>query len=276
MDTIIKVKNLNVWYNHSVHAVKNISIDIPRHTVVALIGPSGCGKSTFLRSLNRLLDTIVNTSVEGEVIFNGKNIYHDDVDVTALRKQIGMVFQTPTPFPKSIYDNIAYGPLVNNEVEGYRGWRGVIKKFKKRKNAAEVEKSKDKLDSIVRESLKEAALWDEVKDRLFKSAYALSGGQQQRLCIARAIAVKPEVILLDEPTSDLDPIATKKIEELILKIKDNYTVIIVTHNIQQASRISDYVAFFHLGELVEYDTKANIFINPRHQLTASYVKGEFG
>ncbi|OGF18504.1 phosphate ABC transporter ATP-binding protein [Candidatus Falkowbacteria bacterium RIFCSPLOWO2_02_FULL_45_15] len=276
MDTVIAVKNLNVWYNHSVHAVKNVSIDIPRHTVVALIGPSGCGKSTFLRSLNRLLDTMENTNIEGEVIFNGKNIYHGDVDVTALRKQIGMVFQNPTPFPKSIYDNIAYGPLVNNEVGGYWGLSGIIKKFKKRKSASEVEASKDKLDGIVRESLKEAALWGEVKDRLFKSAYGLSGGQQQRLCIARAIAVKPEVILLDEPTSDLDPMATKKIEELVLKLKDSYTVIIVTHNIQQASRISDYVAFFHLGELVEYDTKKNIFTNPRHQLTAAYVKGEFG
>src|SRR3989338_4743330 len=226
MDTIITVKNLNVWYNHFVHAVKNVSIDIPRHTVVALIGPSGCGKSTFLRSLNRMLDTVANTSVEGEVVFNGKNIYHDDVDVTALRKQIGMVFQTPTPFPKSIYDNIAYGPIVNNEVEGYRGWRGVIKKLRQKKSPLGIAASKDRLDVIVRDSLQEAALWDEVKDRLFKSAYGLSGGQQQRLCIARAIAVKPEVILLDEPTSDLDPITTNKIEELVLKLKDSYTVII--------------------------------------------------
>jgi len=225
---------------------------IYRNTVTSIIGPSGCGKSTLLRSLNRLVELIDGVRVEGEVIFNGRNIYEDGVDPVELRRRIGMVFQQPNPFPKSIFENVAYGPKVH----------GI--------------KDKRKLREMVEVSLKKAALWDEVKDRLNESALKLSGGQQQRLCIARAIATNPEVILFDEPTSALDPIASSKIEDLIVELKKNYTVVIVTHSIQQAARISDYTAFMYMGELVEYGKTAQIFEKPKKELTERYITGRFG
>jgi len=248
---IVIVKNLNLYYGNS-QALKNINIDIEKNSVTALIGPSGCGKSTFLRTINRMNDLIDSVRIEGEVIYENKNIYSSDYDVIDLRKKVGMVFQKPNPFPMSIYDNIAYGPRIH----------GV--------------KSKKELDEIVENSLKGAVLWDEVKDRLKKSALGLSGGQQQRLCIARTLAVEPEVLLMDEPTSALDPISTLKIEELMDVLKKKYTVIIVTHNMQQAGRISDYTAFFLNGEIVEAGKTEEIFYKPRDKRTEDYITGRFG
>ena len=248
---IVIVKNLNLYYGNS-QALKNINIDIEKNSVTALIGPSGCGKSTFLRTINRMNDLIDSVRIEGEVIYENKNIYSSDYDVIDLRKKVGMVFQKPNPFPMSIYDNIAYGPRIH----------GV--------------KNKKELDEIVENSLKGAVLWDEVKDRLKKSALGLSGGQQQRLCIARTLAVEPDVLLMDEPTSALDPISTLKIEELMDVLKKKYTVIIVTHNMQQAGRISDYTAFFLNGEIVEAGKTEEIFYKPRDKRTEDYITGRFG
>ncbi len=248
---IITVKNLNLWYNTN-QALKNVSIDIEENSITALIGPSGCGKSTFLKTLNRMNDLVDGVKITGEIKYGDNNIFSKDVDVSELRKEIGMVFQKPNPFPMSIYDNIAYGPRTH----------GI--------------KNKVKLDEIVEESLRGAAIWDEVKDRLKKSALGLSGGQQQRLCIARALAVKPKVLLMDEPTSALDPISTSKIEDLAVELKEKYTIIIVTHNMQQALRISDNTAFFLLGELVEYGSTEVIFSTPANKKTEDYVTGRFG
>ncbi|MBL4930794.1 phosphate ABC transporter ATP-binding protein PstB [Clostridium paridis] len=247
---IIDTKNLNLYYGKS-QALKDITLEIDRNSVTALIGPSGCGKSTFLRTLNRMNDLIDSVNITGEVFFEGKNIY-SDYDEILLRKRVGMVFQKANPFPMSIYDNIAYGPKIH----------GI--------------KNKAELDEIVENSLKGAALWDEVKDRLKKSALGLSGGQQQRLCIARSLAVEPEVLLMDEPTSALDPISTSKIEELMDELKKKYTVIIVTHNMQQAGRIADKTAFFLNGEVVEYDLTENIFYKPTDKRTEDYITGRFG
>lgn len=251
MDNKITVKDLNLFYGNF-HALKNINIDIQDKMVTAFIGPSGCGKSTFLRTLNRMNDLIDNVTTKGDVVFDGIHLYQNDIDVVELRKKIGMVFQKPNPFPKTIYENVVYGP---------RRY-GV--------------KDKATLDEIAEKSLKRAALWDEVKDRLHTSALGLSGGQQQRLCIARALAVEPEVILMDEPTSALDPIATAKIEELIQELKQFYTIIIVTHSMQQAARISDYTAFFLMGELTEFGTTNHIFTNPENKKTEDYITGRFG
>lgn len=249
--SIITVKNLDLWYTGS-QALHGVNIDIEEHTITALIGPSGCGKSTFLKTLNRMNDLIPGVRIEGEVCYDGCNIFDKTVDVNELRKDIGMVFQKPNPFPMSIYDNIAYGPRTH----------GI--------------KNKVKLDEIVEESLRDAAIWDEVKDRLKKSALGLSGGQQQRLCIARALAVKPKVLLMDEPTSALDPISTSKIEDLAVELKNRYTIVIVTHNMQQAVRISDMTAFFLLGKLVEYGNTEAMFSNPRDKRTEDYITGRFG
>lgn len=250
-EKIISVKNLDLYYGDH-KTLNGINMDIERNSITAFIGPSGCGKSTFLRTLNRMNDLIPNVKIEGEVIYNDKNIYDKNVDIYNLRKEVGMVFQKPNPFPMSIYDNVAYGPkthgIHNNE----------------------------KLDQIVVESLKKAAIYDEVKDNLKKSALSLSGGQQQRLCIARALAVKPKVLLMDEPTSALDPISTGKIEELALKLKKDYTIVIVTHNMQQALRISDKTAFFLLGDLIEYDDTQKIFSMPKNKKTEDYITGRFG
>ena len=271
---IIKIRSLNAWYD-GLQALKDINVEIPRNQITALIGASGSGKSTFLRSLNRMLDIVPNTKTSGEILFSGENVLNEYVDVITLRRKIGMLFQNPTPFPKSIFDNIAYGLEV----------QGIVKKklskfwglFPNTKiTAQELEKSQHPIDIAVVQSLKEAALWDEVKDRLNQSAFRLSGGQQQRLCIARAIAVRPKVLLLDEPCSELDPISTRKIEELLLQLKNNYTIIIVTHNMHQAKRISDFVGFFHLGELVEFGETKNIFGNPCQKITRDYVMGNFG
>ncbi|GIM27891.1 phosphate import ATP-binding protein PstB [Clostridium polyendosporum] len=247
---IIHTEDLNLYYGNT-HALKNINLDIDQNTVTALIGPSGCGKSTFLRTLNRMNDLISIVRIEGQVFFEGKNIYAD-YDEIQLRKRVGMVFQRPNPFPMSIYDNIAYGPRIH----------GI--------------KNKSKLDEIVEKSLKGAALWDEVKDRLKKSGLGLSGGQQQRLCIARTLAVGPEVLLMDEPTSALDPISTNKVEELMDELKKNYTVVIVTHNMQQAGRIADKTAFFLSGEVVEYGKTEDIFYKPKDKRTEDYITGRFG
>lgn len=247
----METKNLNLYYG-DFHALKNINLPIYENKITALIGPSGCGKSSFIRCLNRLIDLVPNARVEGKVLLDGKNIYDEDVDVVELRKRVGMVFQKPNPFPMSIYDNVAFGPRIH----------GI--------------KDKETLDKIVEWALKKAALWDEVKDNLKKSAFELSGGQQQRLCIARAIAVKPEVILLDEPTSALDPISTQKIEDLMVELKRDYTVVVVTHNMQQASRVSDYTAFFLMGELIEFDKTEKIFLNPSRKETEDYISGRFG
>ncbi|SHE89018.1 phosphate ABC transporter ATP-binding protein PstB [Clostridium fallax] len=248
--SIIVTKNLNLYYD-KVHGLKNINIEIYKNTVTALIGPSGCGKSTFLRTINRMNDYIDKVKIQGEVIFEGKNIYkgYDEIE---LRKKIGIVFQKANPFPMSIYDNIAYGPRIHGM------------------------KNKEKIDEIVERSLKGAALFDEVKDRLKKNALGLSGGQQQRLCIARTLAVEPEVILMDEPTSALDPISTSKIEELIEDLKKKYTVVIVTHNMQQAKRIADKTAFFLSGEVIEYGDTKDIFNNPKNIKTKDYITGRFG
>ena len=246
-----EIENLNLWYG-SHHALHDITINIPANQVTALIGPSGCGKSTFLKTLNRMQDLVEGVRIEGKVLLNGKDIYGSKVDVTALRKNVGMVFQKANPFPMSIYDNVAYGP----KIHGVRG--------------------KDQLDAIVEQSLRGAALWNEVKDRLKKSALGLSGGQQQRLCIARALAVKPQVLLMDESTSALDPISTGQIEELVAQLKEKYTVIMVTHNMQQAVRVSDHAAFFLLGDLVEFAPTQQLFNYPQDSRTADYVSGRFG
>ena len=251
MQNIITVKDLNLWYG-SHQALKNISIDIPEKSITALIGPSGCGKSTFLKTLNRMNDLIPGVRIEGEVLYKERDIYAAGQDVSELRREVGMVFQKPNPFPMSIYDNIAYGPRTH----------GV--------------RNKAKLDDIVERSLRGAAIWDEVKDRLKKNALGLSGGQQQRLCIARALAVEPEVLLMDEPTSALDPISTSRIEELTTQLKERYTIVIVTHNMQQAVRISDRTAFFLLGELVEYGETEKIFSDPTDKRTEDYITGRFG
>ncbi len=248
---IITVKDLNLWYNTS-QALKNVNINIEENTITALIGPSGCGKSTFLKTINRMNDLVQGVHVEGEILYGDTNIFDKSVDVNELRRDIGMVFQKPNPFPMSIYDNIAYGPRTH----------GI--------------KNRVELDEIVEESLRGAAIWDEVKDRLKKSALGLSGGQQQRLCIARALAVKPKILLMDEPTSALDPISTSKIEDLAMELKEKYTIVIVTHNMQQAVRISDKTAFFLLGELIEYGNTEEMFSNPREKKTEDYITGRFG
>lgn len=250
-EKIISVKNLDLYYGDH-KALNGISMDIEKNSITAFIGPSGCGKSTFLRTLNRMNDLIPNVKIEGEVIYDGKNIYDKNEDIYNLRKEVGMVFQKPNPFPMSIYDNVAYGSRTH----------GIH--------------NKEKLDQIVVESLKKAAIYDEVKDNLKKSALSLSGGQQQRLCIARALAVKPKVLLMDEPTSALDPISTGKIEELALELKKDYTIVIVTHNMQQALRISDKTAFFLLGDLIEYDDTQKIFSMPKNKKTEDYITGRFG
>lgn len=250
-DTKISVKNLNLHYGKN-HALKNINMNIRPNAVTAFIGPSGCGKSTFLKTLNRMNDLIHNVTIDGEVLLDGENIYDPKVDTTLLRKKVGMVFQQPNPFPMSIYDNIAYGPRIH----------GI--------------KNKAQLDEIVERSLRGAAIFDEVKDRLKKSALGLSGGQQQRLCIARALAVEPEVLLMDEPTSALDPISTLKVEELMEELKKKYTVVVVTHNMQQATRVSDDTAFFLVGEVVEFDSTENLFSHPSDRRTEDYITGRFG
>ena len=247
----ISARNLNLYYGEN-HALKDINMDIKKNAVTALIGPSGCGKSTFLKSLNRMNDLVENVKITGEVTLDNENIHGENVDTTLLRKKIGMVFQQPNPFPMSIYDNIAYGPRIH----------GI--------------KNKSKLDEIVEESLRGAAIFDEVKDRLKKSALGLSGGQQQRLCIARALAVQPDVLLMDEPTSALDPISTLKVEELMEDLKKKYTVVVVTHNMQQATRVSDETAFFLVGEVVEFDKTETIFSNPKNKKTEDYITGRFG
>ncbi len=251
MSDLITVQDMCLWYGQT-QALKNISIRIPEKSITALIGPSGCGKSTFLKTLDRMNDLIPTVKITGEVKYRGRNIFDPSVDVNELRRQIGMVFQKPNPFPMSIYDNIAYGPRTH----GIR--------------------AKARLDEIVEQSLRDAAIWDEVKDRLKKSALGLSGGQQQRLCIARALSVQPDVLLMDEPTSALDPISTSKIEELAIGLKDRYTIIIVTHNMQQAVRISDQTAFFLLGELVEYGDTEQMFAQPKDKRTEDYITGRFG
>lgn len=251
MSDIMTAKDLNLWYDKT-QALKNVNITIPEKSITAFIGPSGCGKSTFLKTLNRMNDLIPTVKITGEVCYNGQNIYDSSVDVNELRREIGMVFQKPNPFPMSIYDNIAYGPRTH----------GI--------------KSKVKLDEIVEQSLRDAAIWDEVKDRLKKNALGMSGGQQQRLCIARALAVKPKILLMDEPTSALDPISTSRIEELAIELKKNYTIVIVTHNMQQAVRISDNTAFFLLGELIEYGETEKLFSQPLDKRTEDYITGRFG
>ena len=248
---IMDVTDLNLWYGEK-HALHGVSMKISEHRITAFIGPSGCGKSTFLRSLNRMNDLVEGCKITGKVVYQDKNIYDPDVDVTGLRKRIGMVFQKANPFPMSIYDNIAYGPRIH----------GI--------------KNKAKLDEIVEQSLKDAAIWDEVKDRLKSSALGMSGGQQQRLCIARALAVHPDILLMDESTSALDPISTGKIEELAVKLKENYTVIMVTHNMQQAVRISDDCAFFLLGDLIEFSSTDKMFSKPDDKRTEDYITGRFG
>jgi len=247
----IQVKDLDLFYGPQ-QALKNINLEIKTHSITAFIGPSGCGKSTFLRTLNRMNDLIEGVKITGQVKIDQQDIYQNDVDVVGLRKKVGMVFQRPNPFPMSIYDNIAYGPRVHGL------------------------KDRRRIDELVEKSLKHAALWEEVKDRLHKPALGLSGGQQQRLCIARLIAVEPEILLMDEPTSALDPISTLKIEELVHELKSEYTIVIVTHNMQQAARISDYTAYFLNGEMVEFDNTEVIFTNPRDQRTEDYITGRFG
>ncbi|WP_331472414.1 phosphate ABC transporter ATP-binding protein PstB [Lacrimispora saccharolytica] len=247
----MSVKNLDLYYGQK-QALKNINMDIHRNAITALIGPSGCGKSTFLKTLNRMNDLIDNVRITGQVTLDGEDIFDRNMDVTMLRKRVGMVFQQPNPFPMSVYDNIAYGPRVH----------GI--------------KNKAKLDEIVEESLRGAAIWDEVKDNLKKSALRLSGGQQQRICIARALATKPEVILMDEPTSALDPISTTKIEDLMEELKRQYTVVVVTHNMQQAVRVSDYTAFFLVGDMVEYGETKELFTYPKDKRTEDYITGRFG
>jgi len=250
--TKVKVEGLNLWYGDN-HALHGINADIYENKITALIGPSGCGKSTFLRCLNRMNDLIPIVRIDGSVVIDGRNIYDKDIDEVSVRKRIGMVFQQPNPFPKSIYDNVAYAPIKH----------GIVPKGKE-------------CDELVELSLRKSGLWDEVKDKLNDPGTSLSGGQQQRLCIARTIAVKPEVILMDEPTSALDPISTEKIEALMLELKKDYTIITVTHNMQQAARVADYTAFFHLGKLIEYDVTETIFVNPSNKKTEDYITGRFG
>ena len=250
-ENILDIKNLNLWYGEN-HALKDVDMEIKRNAITAFIGPSGCGKSTFLKTLNRMNDLVPGVRIEGQVLLDGIDIYDPKVDTSMLRKKIGMVFQQPNPFPMSIYDNVAYGPRIH----------GI--------------KNKAKLDRIVEESLRGAAIFDEVKDRLKKSALGLSGGQQQRLCIARALAVSPEVLLMDEPTSALDPISTLKVEELMEELKKKYTVVVVTHNMQQAARVSDDTAFFLVGEVIEKDSTDNIFSQPKDKRTEDYITGRFG
>ena len=246
----IEVKDLKVWLGKN-FVIKGINLEILENSVTSIIGPSGCGKSTFLRSINRMNDLISDTNIEGEVMIDNKNIYDPDVNVFDLRRKVGMVFQKPNPFPKSIYENIAYGLKIHGT------------------------KERNKIDETVEKSLRDANLWDEVKDKLFENAFALSGGQQQRLCIARAIAIKPEVILMDEPASALDPIATNSLERLIAELRKNYTIVIVTHNIQQAARVSEYTAFLYLGELVEFNKTEKIFTMPKDKKTEEYISGRF-
>lgn len=248
---VLEIKDVDFFYD-DFQALENITMDVEKNKVTALIGPSGCGKSTFLRTINRMNDLIEGARLEGDILFDGESIYQENVDVVNLRKRIGMVFQQPNPFPKSVFENVAYGPKIHGVTD------------------------KTKLEEIVVESLKGAALFDEVKDRLDKSALSLSGGQQQRLCIARALAVKPEVLLMDEPASALDPVATAKIEDLIEELKDNYSIVIVTHSMQQAARVSDMTGFFLMGELIEYDKTDKIFENPSNQKTEDYITGRFG
>ncbi|MDX1645539.1 MAG: phosphate ABC transporter ATP-binding protein PstB [Longimicrobiales bacterium] len=245
----LEARNVSVFYDEK-QAIDTVSLSVPERQVVALIGPSGCGKSTLLRCFNRMNDLVASARVQGDIEFHGHNLYAPDVDPVEVRRRIGMVFQKPNPFPKSIYENVAFGPRIN----GFKG----------------------DLDGLVEQSLRQAALWDEVNDRLDDSAYALSGGQQQRLCIARTLAVKPELVLMDEPASALDPIATQRIEELIYELKEQYTIVIVTHNMQQAARISDYTAFLYMGRLIEYGPTDAIFTNPREERTEAYVTGRFG
>lgn len=249
-ENIIQAKNMNLWYGAN-HALKDINIALPERQITALIGPSGCGKSTFLKLLNRMNDLVEGCRIEGEITFDGVDIYKN-YDVNILRKRVGMVFQKPNPFPMSIYDNIAYGPRIH----------GI--------------KSKVRLDEIVEDSLRKAAIWDECKDRLKKSALGMSGGQQQRLCIARSLAVEPEILLMDEPTSALDPISTSKIEDLAVELREKYTIIMVTHNMQQAARIADKTAFFLLGEVVEFDSTDKMFSTPADKRTEDYITGRFG
>ncbi|HVF30577.1 MAG TPA: phosphate ABC transporter ATP-binding protein PstB [Pyrinomonadaceae bacterium] len=252
MQTKISISNLDFFYGKS-QALHGISLDIPERQVIAFIGPSGCGKSTFIRTLNRMNDTIPGSHVDGEVIIDGENIYEPGTDVVALRRKVGMVFQKSNPFPKSIFDNVAYGIKING-----------------------IHSNKADLKDRVEKALRNAALWEEVKDRLNTSAFGLSGGQQQRLCIARALAVEPEVVLMDEPASALDPIATQKIEELVVELKRDYTIVIVTHNMQQAARVSDRTAFFMLGKLIEFNPTQKMFQNPDEKLTEDYITGRFG
>ena len=249
--SIISVKDMCLWYGDH-QALKNVNIEIPEKSITAFIGPSGCGKSTFLKTLNRMNDLIPGVKITGDIRYEGTDIFSKEVDVNQLRKEIGMVFQKPTPFPMSIYDNIAYGPRTH----------GITNKVE--------------LDEIVERALRDAAIWDEVKDRLKKNALGMSGGQQQRLCIARALAVEPKVLLMDEPTSALDPISTSRIEELVMELKEKYTIVMVTHNMQQAVRVSDYTAFFLLGELVEFGKTDDIFSQPKDQRTEDYITGRFG
>ena len=251
MQDKFNIKDLNLWYG-SFHALKDVNISIPEKEITAFIGPSGCGKSTFLKSLNRMNDLVEGCRISGDILLDGVDIYKDKMDINVLRKRVGMVFQKPNPFPMSVYDNITYGPKTH----------GIRKKAE--------------LDEIVERSLKQAAIWDELKDRLKKSALGLSGGQQQRLCIARALAVEPEVILMDEPTSALDPISTSKIEDLAQELKEKYTIVMVTHNMQQAARISDKTAFFLLGDLIEYGNTDDISNRPRDKRTEDYITGRFG
>jgi phosphate transport system ATP-binding protein len=246
----VRIDGLSLWYGQK-QALHDVTLDLAEHRITAFIGPSGCGKSTLLRCLNRLNDLIEGVRIEGDVRFAGRSIYDPDWDVHELRKRVGMVFQKPNPFPRSVYDNVAYGPRIQGARRG-------------------------ELDAVVERSLRGAALWDEVKDRLRDSALQLSGGQQQRLCIARAIAVEPEVVLLDEPCSALDPVATAKVEELLLELRHRYTLVIVTHNMQQAARVSDYTAFLYLGSLIEFDETAKLFVKPRQQRTRDYITGRFG
>jgi phosphate transport system ATP-binding protein len=247
----IRVRGLNVWFGEK-HVLKNIDLDIPENSITAIMGPSGCGKSTLIRAINRMNDLIPNCKTTGSILLDDEDIYSSSIDVVKLRTRVGMVFQKPNPFPKSIYDNVAFGPRIHGHT------------------------SKKESDRIVEDSLRAAALWDEVSDRLNESALNLSGGQQQRLCIARALAVKPEVILMDEPCSALDPTATAKIEQLMVDLKKRYTVVIVTHNMQQAARVSDHTAFLYLGEVIEYGLTSQIFKNPRNKLTENYITGRFG
>ena len=251
MSTIMSAQGLNLWYSNN-QALYDVNMELPKNQITALIGPSGCGKSTFLKTLNRMNDLVEGIRIEGKILYDGQDIYDPQVDTTWLRKEFGMVFQKPNPFPMSVYDNIAYGP----KLQGIR--------------------SKVRLDEIVEKSLRGAAIWDEVKDRLNKSALGLSGGQQQRLCIARALAVEPKVLLMDEPTSALDPISTSKIEELATELKKDYTIIMVTHNMQQAARISDRTAFFLLGKMIEYGETEQIFSMPKDKRTEDYITGRFG